>query len=160
MEMTHYMELLATNQPWNLIFFMAIPVLFAETLAISEFFRLFYEDGDKELRMVNRVAGVFLGLYFTGIFLFLFVTVVVPLTWNLGWRGLFDVIAVGAYLSGVVPTAGIALMEFGWIGKGLSKRDKLKMHVKMISLFLIVAHVAMVFGMLSPALISSGGGGH
>ncbi len=24
--MTHYMELLATNQPWNLILFMAIPV--------------------------------------------------------------------------------------------------------------------------------------
>jgi hypothetical protein len=27
--MTHYMELLATNQPWNLIIFMAIPVIFA-----------------------------------------------------------------------------------------------------------------------------------
>ena len=27
MNMTHYMELLATNQPWNLIIFMAIPVV-------------------------------------------------------------------------------------------------------------------------------------
>ncbi|EZP77711.1 permease, partial [Parageobacillus genomosp. 1] len=26
MNMTHYMELLAVNQPWNLILFMAIPV--------------------------------------------------------------------------------------------------------------------------------------
>lgn len=25
--MTHYMELLATNQPWNLLIFMAIPVI-------------------------------------------------------------------------------------------------------------------------------------
>jgi len=160
MEMTHYMELLATNQPWNLIFFMAIPVLFAEALAISEFFRLFYEDTDKALRLINKVSGVFLGIYFTGIFVYLFVIVVIPLTWNLEWRGVFDVIAVGAYLSGVIPTAGVALLEFGWIGEHMTKRDKLKMHVKFIALFLIVAHIAMVFGMLSPSLISGGGGGH
>jgi hypothetical protein len=34
--MTHYMELLAVNQPWNLILFMAIPVTLAETIAITE----------------------------------------------------------------------------------------------------------------------------
>ncbi|HEY5587685.1 MAG TPA: DUF6803 family protein, partial [Candidatus Paceibacterota bacterium] len=27
MNMTHYMELLTANQPWNLIMFMAIPVI-------------------------------------------------------------------------------------------------------------------------------------
>lgn len=37
MQMTHYMELLATNQPWNLIFFMAIPVILAEALTVTEF---------------------------------------------------------------------------------------------------------------------------
>ena len=37
MPMTHYMELLATNQPWNLILFMAIPVVLAETVVITEF---------------------------------------------------------------------------------------------------------------------------
>ena len=41
MNMTHYMELLATNQPWNLIIFMAIPVILAETLAITELYLLF-----------------------------------------------------------------------------------------------------------------------
>ena len=40
MSMTHYMELLATNQPWNLILFMAIPVILAETVAITELFLL------------------------------------------------------------------------------------------------------------------------
>lgn len=39
--MTHYMELLATNQPWNLISFMAIPVILAETTAVTELFLLF-----------------------------------------------------------------------------------------------------------------------
>jgi hypothetical protein len=33
MNMTHYMELLAVNQPWNLILFMAIPVALAEIIA-------------------------------------------------------------------------------------------------------------------------------
>ncbi|XNQ39111.1 DUF6803 family protein [Bacillus sp. 1P10SD] len=36
MNMTHYMGLLADNQPWNLIIFMAIPVICAETIAITE----------------------------------------------------------------------------------------------------------------------------
>ena len=38
--MTHYMELLATNQPWHLILFMAVPVILAETVAITELFIL------------------------------------------------------------------------------------------------------------------------
>lgn len=36
MGMTHYMELLAVHQPRNLIIFMAVPVVLAETLAITE----------------------------------------------------------------------------------------------------------------------------
>ncbi|MHB8064636.1 MAG: DUF6803 family protein, partial [Ruminiclostridium sp.] len=39
--MTHYMELLATAQPWHLLIFMAVPVICAETLAISELIILF-----------------------------------------------------------------------------------------------------------------------
>ena len=41
MPMTHYMELLATNQPWNLILFMAVPVILAETIAIAELYLLY-----------------------------------------------------------------------------------------------------------------------
>lgn len=33
---THYMDLLMQNSPWNLIFFMAIPVILAETVAVTE----------------------------------------------------------------------------------------------------------------------------
>jgi len=35
MSMTHYIELLTTNEPWNLILFMAIPVILAETIAVT-----------------------------------------------------------------------------------------------------------------------------
>jgi len=41
MNMTHYMQLLADNQPWNLMLFMAIPIVLAETLAITELYILF-----------------------------------------------------------------------------------------------------------------------
>ena len=41
MNMTHYMELLASNQPWNLLIFMALPVVLAETVAITELYILY-----------------------------------------------------------------------------------------------------------------------
>lgn len=41
MGMTHYMELLAVHQPRNLLLFMAVPVVLAETLAITELVILF-----------------------------------------------------------------------------------------------------------------------
>lgn len=37
MNMTHYMELLATNQPWNLLRFMVVPVVIAEALVAIDF---------------------------------------------------------------------------------------------------------------------------
>jgi len=107
--MTHYMELLASNQPWNLILFMVIPVGLAEAL------------------MVN----------------------VVP---TIEWRGFADVLAVGAYLSGVIPLLSIALLELGVIGKGKSEREHMKLHFILLIGFLVVSHVAMIFGMVDPTI--------
>ncbi|NTU89950.1 MAG: permease [Actinobacteria bacterium] len=153
--MTHYMELLQANQPWNLIFFMAIPVILAETLAISEFFILLNKRTDGPLRLANRIAGLIAGPYFAIVFLYLLITAVIPLTTTGQWRGGFDVIAVGFYLFGVVPYVLISLMEFNVVGKNLPLDRKLRLHAIFVSIFLVVAHIAMIFGMLDPALISS-----
>jgi hypothetical protein len=158
MPMTHYMELLATNQPWNLILFMAIPVIFAETLAITEFFILLTRKLDGTLRLLNRVAGLVAGPYFLVIFVYLFVTAVLPLTGGAGWRGPFDVVAVGFYLLGVVPYVGLTLLELNVIGRKLSPEGRLRLHAVLVSVFLVVAHVAMIFGMLDPELVGAGGG--
>jgi hypothetical protein len=152
--MTHYMQLIATNQPWNLIIFMAIPVILAEYIAITELQVLFSRDMTSIWRVTNRYAGIAAGLYFSGIFLYLFTTVVIPLTTTGGWRGPADVIAVGFYLLGVVPLGGMALMEFGVIGKGLATNDRLRLHGLFVAIFLVVAHVAMIFGMLNPNLLA------
>jgi hypothetical protein len=155
--MTHYMELLATNQPWNLILFMAIPVIFAETLAITEFFILLSRKFDGVLRLLNRIAGIAAGPYFLVIFIYLFIVAVIPLTSGGGWRGPFDLIAVGFYLLGVVPYVGLTLLEFNLIGKKLDAERRLRLHAILVSIFLIVAHVAMIFGMLNPELLATGG---
>ena len=57
MNMTHYMELLAVNQPWNLIIFMAIPIVLAETLAITELYLLFTRKFDGAVYYLNRFLG-------------------------------------------------------------------------------------------------------
>lgn len=155
MPMTHYMELLAANQPWNLILFMAIPVILAETVAITELFILFSRRFDGPLRLINRSASILGGLYFTGIFVHLMFTAAIPLTLNDGWRGPADIIAVGAYLAGIVPLLGLALLDLGITGRGLDDEQRLKQHALWVAVFLVVAHVAMIFGMLDPNLLQA-----
>jgi hypothetical protein len=149
MNITHYMELLMDNQPWNLIIFMAIPVILAETLTATEFYVAFYRLYDGTLRRFNKIVGILLGFYFLAIFLYLMITVVPTIV----WRGAIDVIAVGSYLSGVLFLLGIALLELGLIAKHYEKDAKLKLHFILLIGFLIVAHIAMIFGMLNPALV-------
>ena len=151
--MTHYMELLATNQPWNLIIFMAIPVIFAEYIAVTELFILLGRGENKQLRNWNKIAGIIIGIYFTGVFFYLLFNAVIPLTANGGWRGIADVIAVGFYLLGIVPLGGLALMGVGVIGKTADDQTQLKLHATLVAMFLVVAHVAMIFGMLNPTLL-------
>jgi len=149
MDMTHYMELLSTNQPWNLLIFMAIPVILAETLTATEFFVTFGRLYEGPLRQFNKIVGIALGFYFLGIFTYL-VTNVVP---DIVWRGPSDILAVGFYLSGVIFLFGIALLELGVISKNAEKDAKMKTHFLLLIGFLVVAHIAMIFGMLNPSIL-------
>ena len=97
MNMTHYMELLATNQPWNLIIFMAIPVVLAETVAITELYLLYTRKFDGWVRNLNRAAGILVGLYFIGVIAYLLVNAVLPITQAGAWRTVIDVIAFVGY---------------------------------------------------------------
>jgi len=151
--MTHYMELLATNQPWNLILFMAIPVIFAEFIAVTELYILLGRGENQTLRKWNKWAGIFIGIYFTGVFFYLLFNAVLPLTTSGGWRGFADVTAVGFYLLGIIPLGGLALMGLGLIGKKNDEQANLKLHATFVAIFLVVAHVAMIFGMLNPTLL-------
>jgi len=154
MSMTHYMELLATNQPWNLLLFMAVPVVLAETVAITELYVLYTRRLEGPARLVNRTASIVGGLYFAGVFVYLLVNAVVPLTSGGAWRGPADVIAVGAYLSGVAPLVGLALVDTRVLAASWSEDRRLMLHAALVAVFLVVAHVAMIFGMLDPTLLA------
>jgi hypothetical protein len=155
MNMTHYMELLAVNQPWNLLLFMAVPIVLAETVAITELYLLHTRCYVGPVRTINRAASIGVGLYFAGVFLYLMLTAVLPITRAGSWRGPADVIAVLSYLAGVVPLGGIALVDLGLLGRDRDDHARMGLHAAFVALFLVVGHIAMIFGMLDPTVLGS-----
>lgn len=147
--MTHYMELLMSNQPWNLILYMVLPVGLGEALVATEFFVVFGRIRSGALRTWNKWLGIVVGFYFLGVFLYLIFTVVPQIV----WRGAADIIAVGSYLSGVIPLFGIALLELGIVGRDKTDAEKMKLHFILITVFLVVGHIAMIFGMVDPRIM-------
>ncbi len=156
MNMTHYMELLSVNQPWNLLLFMGIPVVFAETLAITELYVLFTRKCTGWVQGLNRAAGIFVGLYFIGVIVYLMATAVVPITKAGEWRTAIDVIAVGSYLIAGLPLIYIAMQELGIVSRSASQEQKKKVHAICVAIFLVFGHVAMIAGMLDPSLLGYG----
>ena len=147
MMMTNYMDLLAANQPWNLLLFMVIPVGLAEALVATEFYMVYLKDKEESgWRRWNRRLGIAAGVYFTGVVLYL-VTHVVPF---LEWRGVADMAAILFYLFGVIPLLGIALLELGIWGRGLSASHRTHSHFILLIGFLVVSHLAMILGMMDP----------
>lgn len=151
MNMTHYMELLATNQPWNLILFMVIPVAFAEALVSIEFFIVYRRQTSGGLRTASKILSVAAGVYFTFAVFFNLLFTAIP---GIQWRTVVDFIAVWSYLLGVFPLAGLALLELGVIGKGKTDLEKMKLHFILLTVFLVVAHIAMIFGMIDPEIVA------
>lgn len=149
--MTHYMALLGVNQPWNLLLFMAIPVILAETLAITELVLLLRPTAPTWVRSVSRAAGLIAGPVMLLILVHLVKNAVFPLTSSGGWRGSADVVAVLAYLAGAVPMMAITLVELGLLGRTAQAAQT--WHTAMVAVFLVVAHVAMIFGMLDPGVL-------
>lgn len=160
MDMTHYMELLASNQPWNLLLFMAIPVVLAETVAISELYLLFSRRYAGPVRDVNRAASIAGGVYFAVVFTYLVFNAVLPITRAGEWRGPADMLAVGFYLSGVVPLLGLALLDLKVVARGATEERRMKLHAVWVGVFLVVAHVAMIFGMMDPKILGASAAGH
>ena len=162
MNMTHYMELLAVNQPWNLIIFMAIPVILAETLAITELYLLFTRKFEGAVYYLNKFSGIAVGIYFIGIIIYLITNAVIPITKAGEWRTIIDIVAVGTYLIAGLPLIWIALQELNLVNRTLDQVAKLKVHAICVAIFLVFGHIAMIAGMMDPSLLGyqSQSGGH
>lgn len=147
------MGLLADNQPWNLILFMAIPVILAETIAIAELYLLYTRNYTGRVRLISRVAGMCAGVYMVGVFGYILTTAAIPLSTSGGWRGIADIVAVSGYLLSAIPLIGIGALEFGLLGRGKSEAENMKLHAVFVAVFLVFAHAAMIFGMLDPTIL-------
>jgi hypothetical protein len=135
---THYMGLLMANQPWNLLLFMALPFAVIYLGLLPAALGLFPSR-------LGRAAVAFLAVYLTGASVYLIRWAVVPLTDGNGWRGPVDVIAVGGYVLTAVPILVLAALTFS----GGSAKAK----TWWAWAALVVAHVAMTFGMMAPFVL-------
>lgn len=154
MQMSHFMQLLGANHPWNLIIFMAIPMLMIETIAITEFYLIFNRKTSGTVKLINKFCSIFFGFYFTGISIYLMFNAVIPVTLTGGWLGWVDAATVIINVTGMLFMLPLALLELGLIYKKKSADQKLKVHFILVSGFLIIGHVAMVLGMVDPGVMN------
>lgn len=152
MYMTHYMELLTTTS--NLLVFMALPVVLAETAAITELIILFSKENRPKLKLLNKLSCVLGASVFLMIDIYIFKEVIVPLTENSGWYGFVDKIAVGFYVLGGLIMVALGVISFNFFGNFLGERFQKGLRVGLLSAFLVISHVAMIAGMADPRLDS------
>jgi hypothetical protein len=132
---------------------MALPVVLAETVAITELYILYTRKFDTWVRQLNRIAGILVGITFVGIIGYLLVNAVIPITRAGEWRTIIDIVAVSTYLIGGIPMVLLALQDLGLIYKAESEERRLARHATYVAIFLVFAHIAMVMGMMDPGLL-------
>lgn len=152
MSSTHYMDLLMQNSPWNLILFMAIPVVFAETIAITELLIPLLTQRAEFANKVNRVCGVLAGVAFLGIILYLFPVVVLPIASNGKFRTWVDVVAIFSYLLAGIPMILLALLNLKLLFKRSEPKKRHIIRISLLAAFLVLSHIAMIFGMVDPSI--------
>ncbi|SNX28322.1 hypothetical protein SAMN06295945_0649, partial [Polynucleobacter meluiroseus] len=92
-------------------------------------------------------------LYFIGIIYYIMTNAVIPITKAGEWRTVIDVIAVSTYVIAGLPLVWIALQELGLVNRALDQMGKLRIHALCVALFLVFGHIAMISGMLDPAIL-------
>lgn len=150
---THYMDLLMQNSPWNLIIFMAIPVVLAESIAVSELYILWSRPKVfPALQKFRNICGVLAGAAFICIIVYFIPYVVIPLHKAGEWRTWIDVVAIVSYLASGIPMILIALLNLGVLVRYESPHIKALYHIVFLAAFLVLSHVAMIFGMVDPTI--------
>ena len=148
MYMTNYMDLLGANQPWNLLFFMIIPVALAEALVATEFFSVYLGKRANLSKKWNKFLSIVAGLYYTALVIY-FIVAILP---TIEFRGSIDIAAIIFLILGLFPILALALMELGLWGKNAAAETYIYRRFFLLISFLIISHLAMVFGMLNPTL--------
>lgn len=152
MLMTQYMSLLMANSPYNLIFFMVVPMVIAETIAITEIVLLFSSKPLLKVHSLNSICTFISGIVML-VLGFLFIKeLVLPANEQNLWKGWIDYASALLFMAAVIPLVLMSLLQVNLIFRKANKRTKMAVKLVLLSIYLVTSHAAMVFGMLDPAL--------
>lgn len=152
MLMTQYMSLLMANSPYNLIFFMVVPMVIAETIAITEIILLFSSKPLLKVHSLNSICTFISGIVML-VLVFLFIKeLVLPANEQNLWKGWIDYASALLFMVAVIPLVLMSLLQINLIFRKANKRAKMVVKIVLLSIYLVTSHAAMVFGMLDPAL--------
>lgn len=152
MLMTQYMSLLMANSPYNLIFFMVVPMVIAETIAITEIVLLFSSKPLLKVHSLNSICTFISGIVML-VLVFLFIKgLVLPANEQNLWKGWIDYASALLFMVAVIPLVLMSLLQVNLIFRKANKRTKMAVKIVLLSIYLVTSHAAMVFGMLDPAL--------
>ena len=152
MLMTQYMSLLMANSPYNLIFFMVVPMVIAETIAITEIILLFSSKPLLKVHSLNSICTFISGIVML-VLVFLFIKeLVLPANEQNLWKGWIDYASALLFMVAVIPLVLMSLLQVNLIFRKANKRTKMAVKIVLLSIYLVTSHAAMVFGMLDPAL--------
>lgn len=152
MLMTQYMSLLMANSPYNLIFFMVVPMVIAETIAITEIVLLFSSKPLLKVHSLNSICTFISGIVML-VLGFLFIKeLVLPANEQNLWKGWIDYASAFLFMAAVIPLVLMSLLQVNLIFRKANKRTKMAVKIVLLSIYLVTSHAAMVFGMLDPAL--------
>lgn len=152
MLMTQYMSLLMANSPYNLIFFMLVPMVIAETIAITEIVLLFSSKPLLKVHSLNSICTFISGIVML-VLVFLFIKeLVLPANEQNLWKGWIDYASALLFMVAVVPLVLMSLLQVNLIFRKANNRTKMAVKIVLLSIYLVTSHAAMVFGMLDPAL--------
>ncbi len=152
MLMTQYMSLLMANSPYNLIFFMVVPMVIAETIAITEIVLLFSSKPLLKVHSLNSICTFISGIVML-VLVFLFIKeLVLPANEQNLWKGWIDYASALLFMVAVVPLVLMSLLQVNLIFRKANKRTKMAVKIVLLSIYLVTSHAAMVFGMLDPGL--------
>ena len=152
MLMTQYMSLLMANSSYNLIFFMVVPMVIAETIAITEIVLLFSSKTLLKVHSLNSICTFISGIVML-VLGFLFIKeLVLPANEQNLWKGWIDYASALLFMAAVIPLVLMSLLQVNLIFRKANKRTKMAVKIVLLSIYLVTSHAAMVFGMLDPAL--------
>ena len=152
MLMTRYMSLLMENSPYNLILFMVVPMVIAETIAITEIVLLFSSKPLPKVQGLNSICTFISGIVMLVLGIFFVKELVLPANAQNLWKGWIDYASALCFMVAVIPLVLMSLLQVNLIFRKANKRSKMAVKIVLLSIYLVTSHAAMVFGMLDPAL--------